>query len=159
MFQLKVSFLFLATLVILSASAASVIYPPDNDPISTIENATSQAKVDGKALLIVFGADWCGDCRALDKLMDKEPVTKTIAENFEVVHVDVGNWDKNEPVRTIFGYPAENGIPPLVVMDSNSTVHFVSRNGEFAGASSMGKDELNNRLQIIVKQLKSLPRR
>lgn len=138
-------------------SATETIYPADADPAATINQAISTAQGNDKAILVVFGADWCGDCRSLHNLMKVDPVKSTVATNFEVVHVDVGNWDKNEAVRKIFGYPAENGIPSLVIMDKSASVRFVSRNGEFAGARTMGNDEFNRRLKDLLKQMKNTP--
>lgn len=144
------TFLFVSSAI----NAAEKIYPSDADPAATINQAITNAKTTNKAVLIVFGADWCGDCRSLHDLMAEAPVKETVALNFEVVHVDVGNWDKNEAVRKVFGYPAENGIPSLVIMDSAASIRFVSRNGEFAGASSMGKNEFNRRLEELLSQMK-----
>ena len=150
-------FCLFSVFVIYAATARDQIYPADSDPAATINQAISSAQENDKAVLVIFGADWCGDCRALHDLMKANPVKKTVSTNFEVVHVDVGNWDKNEGVRKIFGYPAENGIPSLVIMDNSASVRFVSRNGEFAGARTMGNDEFNRRLEDLLNQMKDTP--
>jgi thiol-disulfide isomerase/thioredoxin len=52
--------------VALAVSAADGPYNEQADANADVRHAIAAAKSDHKHVLLVFGANWCGDCRALD---------------------------------------------------------------------------------------------
>ena len=88
-------------------------------------------------LLIVFGANWCEDCRALDGALRKEPAAGLVAKSFQVVNVDVGEFDRNLDVSEAFGNPIKGGIPAAVFVAENGNVLYSTKAGELANARNL----------------------
>ncbi len=79
-----------------------------------------------KRALLVFGANWCSDCRAMDALFQSDAaIAARLRESFEVVKLDVGRDEvprKNAGLIARFGAAVETGIPVLVVLASDGTL-------------------------------------
>jgi len=68
-------------------------------------------------VLVVFGANWCPDCRKLSADMAEPTLGTPIAERFVVTKVDVGNFNRNGRIVNQMGNPVDHGIPAVVVLD------------------------------------------
>jgi hypothetical protein len=68
--------------------------------------------------------------------------------SFEVVHVDVGQGDKNQDLMEQYHVPMKKGIPALAVLESDGKLIFSQQNGEFENARALGPDDL---LQFLKK--------
>ncbi len=103
--------------------------------------AMTEARRSGKRVLIVFGANWCPDCRVLDhEFHAGGKTTELIASRYEVVEVDVGDFDKNLDFAKLYGEPIKKGIPSIVVVTPTNEVVYQTKAGELADARSMGAD-------------------
>ena len=149
----------LAMLLLISGttvSAREYAYEPDADPAVTYQHALEQARQQKKSVLLVFGSEWCPDCRSLNKKMGQAPLRDTIEKHFIVSHVDIGNWDRNMAFIEQFGSPVAKGIPSIAIVGSDKTLLYVSEAGEFASARSMGLASLDawfrDRLALIEQQ-------
>jgi protein disulfide-isomerase len=60
-----------------------------------------------------------------------------IAKEFEVVKVDVGNFDRNLDLAARFGNPIAKGIPAAVVLSPAGQVMYATKAGELADARRM----------------------
>jgi protein disulfide-isomerase len=91
-------------------------------------------------VIVVFGANWCGDCKALDAAMKSGASAKLLARDFRIVKVDVGHFDKNQDVAKSYGVPLEKGIPAVAIISPKNEVLYVTREGELANAAAMDDD-------------------
>jgi len=132
-------FALCALLVSLSAHAAEGPYDEKADAKAQIRQALATAVADGTPVIVVFGANWCGDCRMLDKAMKEGTSAPLIAREFKVVKVDVGKFDRNLDVADSYGVPLKKGIPAVVVLSGKSEVLHATRGGELADARKMGE--------------------
>ncbi len=107
-----------------------------------IEAAQASAKVTNKSTLIVFGANWCGDCKVLDTEMHHGALAKLVDERVVVVKVDVGRMDKNKDVTERYGNVIKKGIPSVVLLRANGSVAYQTNGGELADARKMGREGL-----------------
>jgi protein disulfide-isomerase len=96
--------------------------------------AASQSGNPAKNIVLVFGANWCPDCHALDGNMHKAELAALLAKEFLVVKIDVGRMDKNLDVARKYGVPIRRGIPALAVLDSKGKVLYAMDQGQFADA-------------------------
>jgi thioredoxin 1 len=96
------------------AVAAPWPYDEKADAAGDIQHALAAAQVDHRNVLLIFGANWCSDCRALDKAMHGSSKA-LIDARFAVVKIDVGNFDKNLYLANRYGNPIAKGIPALVL--------------------------------------------
>jgi protein disulfide-isomerase len=121
------------------AAVASTEWPYNEkaNAQADVKQALAQAQTDHKNVLLVFGANWCKDCRELDKAMhgSSRPL---IDGKFEVVKIDVGNFDKNLDLAGRYGDPIKKGIPAVVELNADNQVLYASKGGELADARRMG---------------------
>jgi thioredoxin-related protein len=127
-------------LVLLAGVTAAAEQPPYNekaDAHQQITAAMAEASRAHKNLILVFGANWCPDCRALDAQMHKKDLAALIAKNYEVVKVDIGQYDKNQDVAEKYHVPIKRGIPALAVLDAGGKLLCAMDQGQFADARHM----------------------
>jgi protein disulfide-isomerase len=127
-------FLFLA---VISAIAGNP-YNETADAKLEIQQALTQAATNQTPIIIVFGANWCGDCKMLDQAMKTGASAPLISQDFRVVKVNVGRWDKNLDLAKTYGVPLAKGIPAVAIISAKDEVLYVTREGELADARRMG---------------------
>ncbi|MGD8241019.1 MAG: thioredoxin family protein, partial [Armatimonadota bacterium] len=94
-------------------AAAEGPYDPTADAHQDIEDALRQSQGDQKLVLLDFGANWCVDCLVLDELFQDSKVAEFLQANFRVVHIDVGEFDRNLDISDTYGNPIANGVPAV----------------------------------------------
>ena len=109
-------------------------YDKRADARQDIHAALTQARADGKLVLLDFGANWCLDCIVLSHLFEDQTVRPFLDDNFHVVSIDVGNWDRNLDVSQQYGSPIDNGIPAVVILAGSGDVIASTKNGALADA-------------------------
>ena len=104
----------------------------------------SQAIVEGgkerKRILLVFGANWCADCYALEYGFHQPRIEPLLNSNFKVVHVDVGRYDKNLGLAKKYHVDLEKGIPSLAVLSPRGAVLYDT--AQFERARLMTEDDI-----------------
>ena len=131
--------LLLGAVAVCASGALATDWPYNEnaDAGADVRHALAAAKSDHKKVLLVFGANWCGDCRALDKAMHGGS-QHLIDDKFEVVKIDVGNFDKNLELAGRYGNPIAKGIPAVVVLGARGQMIYSTKGGELANARRMG---------------------
>jgi thioredoxin 1 len=120
--------------------ASTPIYNEAADAKAEIHAALVDAQRSNLPVLVVFGANWCGDCKVLDTAFNSGTSAALIAKNYRVVHVNVGRFDRNVELAESYGVPLRKGIPAVVVLSRQGKVIYATRAGELADAQSMGED-------------------
>jgi thioredoxin 1 len=82
----------------------------------------------------VFGGNWCADCLVLDQRFHEEPAAGIIRAGFIVIHVDSGRAGKNSDVAMKYSVSLEKGVPAVAVLESDGSLLYSQRNGEFEPA-------------------------
>jgi thiol-disulfide isomerase/thioredoxin len=129
-------------------STSKVIYAPGVDAHAEIKHALELAAKGHKRVLVVFGANWCYDCHVLDLAFHRHDVAGVLQQNFEVVHVDVGEGDKNQDLMQEYQVPMKRGIPAVAVLDSNGKLLYSQKGGEFERARALAPEDV---LQFLNK--------
>lgn len=126
--------------VILAATAiaADLPYNETADAKLEIKQALTQAATAKIPVIVVFGANWCGDCRALDTAMKTGASAALLSRDFKIVKVDVGQIDKNLDTAKSYGVPLKKGIPAVVIISPSNEVLYATRAGELSDARKMG---------------------
>jgi thioredoxin 1 len=117
--------------------AATLPYDASADAKMDVQHALIAAKSSHKPVLIVFGANWCEDCRALDRAIKRGKSAALLARSFNIVKVDVGNFDRNLDLVAAYGNPIKKGIPAAVVVSVDNQVLYATKAGELANARHM----------------------
>jgi thiol-disulfide isomerase/thioredoxin len=99
--------------------APKPVYDETADARADVAAAVARAKRENKRVLIQWGGNWCGWCVRLAGTMAKDPkLRKELLYEYEVVHVDVGKFDKNKDFAKELGADIE-GVPYLTVLDAD----------------------------------------
>ena len=122
-------------------SVTAKIYPP-GDAHEAIRAALDRAGREHKNLLVIFGADWCYDCHVLEKAFRRPDIAAVLRSSYEVVHVDVGEGDKNTDIAGQLEVPLERGVPAVAVVDSRGKLLYSQKNGEWERARALGPEDL-----------------
>jgi thiol:disulfide interchange protein len=148
-----VSILFLAAFAQRPATGSSgeVLDPPsrktdlyrtDADAKNEIVDALKRASAGHKRVLLVFGANWCYDCHVLDHALHDEDAGKIVRENYLLVHVNIGEGEKNPELVKQYKIPLDKGVPAVAILDSSGKLLYSSGEGEFEAARRMMKKDL-----------------
>ncbi|MEA9566628.1 MULTISPECIES: thioredoxin family protein [Xanthomonas] len=122
------------------AQSSTLPYDDHADAGTQLRDALAAGKKTHKPTLVIFGANWCHDCRALDTSLHSAKNAPLIDRSFVVVKVDVGNFDHNLDISQRYGDPIQNGIPAAVVVSPAGTLLYTTRAGELANARQMSDD-------------------
>jgi protein disulfide-isomerase len=138
-------FFVLLLFVGMTRAAEEPIYDEKADAGRQIAAAITAASQPGKPvrdIVLVFGANWCPDCHALDDNMHKPELAALIEKHFVVVKIDVGRMNKNLDVALKHGVPVKRGIPAMAVLDSRGKLLYAQDQGQFADARHMSYESI-----------------
>lgn len=125
------------------ASADMNLYPSPRAAAADIRAAEARAAKERKRVLVVIGANWCGDCQSLNMAFHSKDLAPLIDASYVVVHINIGDEGKeNHDVAARFGVPIEKGIPSLAVLEPDGKVVFAQKNGEFESADKIGMGDV-----------------
>ncbi len=128
--------------LMMAAAAAQAAEPPaydeGADARADIAKALSSAAGSQQRVLVVFGANWCGDCKVLDSAFKSGATAAFIEARYRVVKVNVGRFDRNVDVAQSYGVPLKSGIPAVVILSKQGLPVFATRAGELADARKLG---------------------
>ena len=117
------------------------LYDVNANAQQEIGEALARAAKEHKRVILVFGGNWCYDCHVLDLAFHQPNIQPTVDANYIVVHVDVGQYDKNLDLAKKYGVPLDKGVPGLAVLGSDGSLVF-SQKGEFESARSLTPEQI-----------------
>ena len=118
-----------------------------------ISDALETAKLKNRYVLLQMGGNWCPDCRTLGEYFSRPDIKEWLDERVILVSVDVGEWDRNLDIVEKYENPISEGVPALVLINSNNEVMFATLAGELASARSMSKNDLIDWLNKKIEPL------
>jgi len=71
-------------------------YPVEADAPKVFEQALAKASADKADAVVVFGADWCHDSRALGEVLSSDAFKTEFGGRYEVTFIDVGRPQTGE---------------------------------------------------------------
>jgi len=100
------------------------LYDESADAAADIAAALAVAKKENTRVLIQWGANWCGWCKLLHQVFNEDrDISSKILYEYEVVYVDVGQFDKNVELAEKFDADFKsNGVPFLTILDGDGNV-------------------------------------
>jgi thioredoxin 1 len=137
--------------------AAPLPYDESADAKADLQQALGAAKAGQLPVLVIFGANWCEDCRVLDRALKSGRNATLMAREFEVVKVDVGRFNRNLDVARAYGDPIKKGIPAAVVLSFDNRVLYATRAGELADARRMSETGIHDFFEGVVKASREKP--
>jgi thioredoxin 1 len=118
------------------------LYPSDANAKSEIDNALKLAGEQKKRVMLIFGGNWCYDCHVLDRALHEGVAGTIVKDKFLLLHVDIGEGDKNLDLLKEYHIPLEKGVPAVAILDHDGRLLYSSGDGEFEAARRMMKKDL-----------------
>lgn len=106
------------------------IYDTTASGAALIDAAIEKAKAENKHVILDLGTNWCPWCRKLHHTFQTAPeVKERLARDFVLVYIDMNmrrTPARNTDIDERYGHPLKEGIPVLVVLDSQGN-HLVTQ--------------------------------
>jgi len=121
------------------------VYDEKADAAKDIAAAVARAEKNHSRVLVQWGANWCGWCRMLHATSQSDkPIAKELHDEYEVVYVDVGRFDKHMELATKYGADLKKeGLPYLTVIAGDDKAVANQETGSLElpkGAQAKGHD-------------------
>ena len=118
------------------------LYDDPANARTDIAAALAAASKDHKRVILVFGGNWCYDCHVLDATFHSRQIAPLVDENYHVVHVNVGDYDKNLDLTKKYEIPLEKGVPSLAILDPDGKLVVSQKKGEFESTTRIGPEDV-----------------
>ena len=127
--------------------------PYDGNEISVeeVNKFLSQSIAENKQPIIIFGANWCPDCRIFSGTIDIPKINEFIETYFNILYIDVKRYEINMNLIEYFDIPAEEGIPRVLVFDFNKNIINKSSTTEWRTARDRSSQDIFNFFQEMKK--------
>lgn len=142
-----VIFVYFISLLLISCNSSEDIHAIVVEHPPEIKQALFKAKQKPKGVIIIFGADWCPICRQLYKMLDQIDVKDNLQPLYEIVKIDIGNWDQNIDAAKKYGNPIRLGIPGIVLLNQDGIIREIIETKELFSLIKGGPDVLTLYLQ------------
>ncbi|MFG2292754.1 thioredoxin family protein [Streptomyces sp. NPDC048603] len=119
---------------------------PAGDAGKQIDAALRAAKSDGRMVLLDFGANWCGNCKAADKVFGQAKTAEILGSSYHLVKVDIGG-NNSANSALLRKYSPSGGtykMPVLVVVSPSGSVR---TDTHVTGNPSLTSDGINSFLR------------
>jgi len=122
---LIVTLLIYLSLVVGCASTAETgpdgrLFQPSEDSLAEVQQALTRAAESDRLVLVVLGANWCHDSRALASRLYTPPLADVIQQHYELVFVDVGFLDTGREVLQQYGVAHFYATPTVLIIDPST---------------------------------------
>jgi len=118
------------------------LYPENVDAKAEIAEALANARKTHRRVMLIFGGNWCYDCHVLDAAFHSPEIAPTLNKNYIVVHVNIGEYDKNLDLAEKYDVPLKKGVPAAAVLKGDGTLVVSQKNQEFEKARSMATEDV-----------------
>lgn len=128
-----------------AATEGTGFFDPRADARTALDAAIARAAVSNRRVLVVFGANWCHDSRALARWLDGKVLQPVVAKSFELVFVDAGTPQtgrgRNLDLAERHGVTGITGTPTLLVLDGQGKLLNTPEDARsWRNAESRGED-------------------
>ena len=100
-----------------------------------------------KQPILIFGANWCPDCRIFSGTMNIPKIKSYIDKNFQILYIDVKRYEINMELMEEYGIPSAEGVPRVLVFDKNKNLLNNSNTTEWRTARDRSSQEIFNFFQ------------
>lgn len=107
-----------------------------------ITAAVERARTTDRRVMVVFGADWCGDAAAFAKALAHPLVAPLVEMGFEVVTLDIGARDRHVQIAQGWGIDYTAGVPAVAILDADGELITATTHGELRTARSLSPIEI-----------------
>ena len=128
-------------------------YAVSADAMGDVDAALARANISRKPVLLVMGANWCHDSRALAGWLEQPRFAALMEERFELVFVNVGmpqtGDGHNLAIARRFGIDELPGTPNVLVIDPGGTLLNRETATTWRNAASRSEEEIYEELALL----------
>jgi thiol-disulfide isomerase/thioredoxin len=117
-------------------------FNPKANAKADVDAALARAKTAGRVTIIVMGANWCHDSRALAGWFATPRFADMLAARYELVYVDVGYRDRNLDIAKRFGIKKIKGTPTVLIIDGHEKLLNKKDAPTWRNAASRSEDDV-----------------
>ena len=148
--RLTLAFTMLQALSV--AMAARDVYPPPGNAAHDLRMARQRARTSGKLLMVIFGGNWCEDCRALHARLGESPTREYVEKHFEVVGINIGEMNANLQIAKDLGVTLSKGVPTAGFFDADGKRVGLTNNGELEPARQYDAQQVLTFLRKVAEE-------
>ena len=128
-------------------------YAVTNDAMADVDAALAQAALTDRRVLLVMGANWCHDSRALAGWLETDRFKALIEREYALVFVNVGmpqtGDGHNLAIAQRFGLDALPGTPNLLVLTAEGELVNAETATTWRNAASRSEDAIYDELASL----------
>jgi thioredoxin 1 len=113
------------------------IYPSPEQAPADLAAALKVAAGQHRRVSLDFGGNWCTDCHVLDSYMHDAANQPILDSGFVLVHINIGQRDRNLDLAKRYEIPLNKGVPALAVLDRHGKLLYSQKSGEFEAMRHM----------------------
>lgn len=138
-----------------AAHPESRAYAVKADAAADVDAALARAAANGKRVLLVMGANWCHDSRALAGWLETPRFAALVAERYELVFVNVGmpqtGDGHNLDIARRFGLTEFPGTPALLVLTPEGKAVNLDTAASWRNAATRSEDAIYAELTALAE--------
>ena len=119
-----------------------------------LNNFIDSAIKSKKQPILIFGANWCPDCRIFSGTINIPKVKNYIDNYFEILYIDVQRYEINMSLMEEYGIPSQEGIPRVLVFDLEKELINTSTTAEWRTARDRSSQEIFDFFQKVTVNIK-----
>ena len=128
--------LLIMTAAVVHAGKPEIYADPAQAP-ADLAAGLQTAAATHKRVIVDFGGNWCGDCQVLDLYFHDPANMPLLDADFVLVHVNIGERDRNLDLAARYHIPLEKGVPALAVLNERGELIYSQKSGEFEAMRHM----------------------
>jgi thioredoxin 1 len=148
----RIALAFLAAQALALTLHAADPYPPPGQAAADLKRAQDRAKSSGKILMVIFGGNWCPDCRVLHQRLEESPVREYVQQRFEVVGINIGEMDANLDIPEKLGVTLKKGVPAAAFIGPDGKSVGLTNNGELEPARKYDAQQVLTFLRKVAEE-------
>lgn len=128
------------------------LFDASRDAGADVDAALALGEADNKITLVVMGANWCHDSRALAGWFTTDAdIMAVLDRDYVVSYVDVGQKDRNIDVAQRFGIESIVGTPTMVMVAPDGAVLNRETAVTWRNSASRSKADIQQALEAAVQ--------
>jgi thioredoxin-related protein len=135
-----------------AALTAADVYPPPGNAALDLQQARQRAKSSGKLLMVVFGGNWCEDCRVLHARLGESPTREYVEKHFEVVGINIGEMNANLQIAKDLGVTLAKGVPAAGFFDPDGKPVGLTNHGELEPSRQYNGQQILTFLRKVAEE-------
>ncbi len=117
---------------------------------SELDKFINQSINNDKQPVVIFGGNWCPDCRILAGTLAMPTIKKFLQQYYRIIHIDIGRYDRNMKLMNHLNIEPKKGVPRVVILDFKKNIVNSSTSSEWTTARDRKEQEIYDYFQKFV---------